>query len=204
MFQSRMKLAAALLAFGALAISPAMAGGKNGGDGGGHSKNGGGCSGNCGGGGGFDSRIVCIVNGHRFETNAIWKCYPKRHIAYRYHFERKIIHRKRHACGCAYTDGGSYGGSYGYSYGYTGGGSYGGSYAARMQAQRRGVAMTDGGVYYGQDETYGFNDSQLDTPRYHGRKMRRHYNYGGYEAGYTYDPGYVIHYGPTISKDGGY
>ena len=62
MFQSRIKLAAALFAFGALIISPAMAGGKNGGgeSGGGHSKNGG-CSGNCGGGGGFESRVVCIV-----------------------------------------------------------------------------------------------------------------------------------------------
>jgi hypothetical protein len=201
MFHSRTKVAAAVLAFGALITAPAMAGpSKNGG--------GGGCGGNCGGGGGgFHERIICVVNGRRFEVSDVRECYPKRKVYYgytRYHFERHVtikrkIIRQRPVCGCAYTQGG-YGG--GYAGGYTGGGYYsgyatGGSTAARMQAERRSESygMTDGGVYVGPDE-----GSYEQPPRH--LKKRRYSS--GYEAGYTYDPGYVIHYGPTISKDGGY
>ena len=198
MSYSRMIFAVALLAMGSWLASPAMAGeGKNGGgtpsSGGGPSKNGGGCSGGCGGGGGYNERIICVVNGRRFEVTSIRECYPKRKIVYRYvryHSEQQVkkIHRARRlpVCGCMsnqYGDSGSYGGS------YTGGGSV----AARMQAERRSVAMTDGGVYYNQDEASGYSDAPV-------RKFKkfRRYALSGYE------PGYVIHYGPTISKDGGY
>jgi hypothetical protein len=196
MSYSRISIAAALLAVGALFVAPAWAGGKNGG--------GGGCRGNCGGGGGgFHERIICVVNGRRFEVNNIRECYPKRQIVYRYHFERHVKIKHKHVrrlpvCGCAYTQGG-YGG-YGASYSggdYYSGYASGGSVAARMQAERRSasVAMTDGGVYFGQD------DGDYVQHRRHLKKRRY---YGGYEAGYIYDPGYVVHYGPTISKDGGY
>lgn len=193
MSYSRMIFAVALLAMGSWLASPAMAGeGKNGG-GGGPSKNGGGCSGNCGGGGGgggggFTERIICVVNGRRFEVTDVRKCYPQRKIVYRYvryHFEhdvKRIYRAKRPpVCGCMskqYGDNGSYGGS------YTGGGYYAGSVAARMQAERRDVAMSDGGVYYNEDEASGYNDA----PVRNFKKVRR----------------YVIHYGPTIAKDGGY
>lgn len=202
MFHSRLKIAAAVLAFGALMVAPAMAGPSKNGGGGGPSKNGGGggCGGNCGGGGGFQERIICVVNGRRFEVTSVRECYPKRKI--HYHFERRVFkHKVKHhrlpVCGCAYTQGG-YGG--GYATGYASGGYYsgyatGGSVAARMQAERRaGVAMTDGGVYVGQDEG-GYGQS---------RHLKKRRYYGGYEAGYTFDPGYVVHYGPTMSKDGGY
>ncbi len=202
MSHSRILVAAAVLAFGTLAASPVMAGGMSGGP----SKNGGGgCHGNCGGGGGGGgyTRIICIVNGRRFEVTDEGSCSFKRqyHREYRIirHFERHITFRharKAKICGCAYAQGGYEGG---YEGGYSGYGYYtgGGSTAAQMQAERRsqGYAMTDGGVYYGQDE------GGYDQPRRHLKKRRY---YGGYEAGYTYDPGYVIHYGPTIAKDGGY
>jgi hypothetical protein len=196
MFHSRMAIAAALLAFGALFTTPALAGGKNGG-----------CGGNCGGGGGgFSERIICVVNGRRFEVSDVRNCYPRRKFTYgyvRYHFEghvgvRRHIRIARHlpVCGCADAQSGyaGYGASYS-GYGY----DTGGSVAAQMQAERRArnAAMTDGGVYFGQD------DGSFEQPRRY-LKKRRHFIYGGYDEGYTYDPGYVIHYGPVISKDGGY
>ncbi len=194
MFHSRMIMGAALLAFGALAASPAMAGA---------SKNGGG-----GGGGGGYTRIICIVDGRRFEVTDEQSCVVRR----QYHREYRIVrqyerHTFRHArklrvCGCAYAQDGYAGG---YQGGYSGYGYYTtGSLAARIQAERRARAygLTDGGVYFGQDE------GGYDQPRRPYKKLRRFHGYGnddmgGYEAGYTYNPGYVIHYGPTISKDGG-
>ena len=204
MSYSRMILAAALLAMVSWLASPAMAGGgKNGGggapsSGGGPSKNGGGGGGGCSGNCGVNERIICVVNGQRFEVTDIRKCYQRRKIVYRYvpyNFERHVkkIYRARRlpVCSCMSNQ---YGSGANYSSSYTGGGYYaGGSVAAQMQAERRGMAMTDGDVNYDQDEATGYND----MPRRKFKKFRR-YAYGGYE------PGYVIHYGPTISKDGGY
>ena len=185
MSYSRTIVAAAVLAFGALSVSTAMAGGMSGGP----SKNGGGggCHGNCGGGGGGGyTRIICIVNGRRFEVTDEHSCSFKRqyHREYRVvrHFERHITFRrhvrKAHICGCAYTQGG-YGG--GYTEGYSGYGYYtgGGSTAARMQAERRsqGYAMTDGGVYFGQDEGGSGLSQGTDIPE-QGSHEERHHQHG--------------------------
>lgn len=171
MFHSRVIVAAALLAFGASAVSPAMAGGKNGGGGGGGggspSKNGGGG----GGGGGSFTRIICVVNGRRFEAQDERSCYQKRTYTYGYRYvhvahpviNRRYIVKKPKICGCALSQSG-----------YVGG---------------------DAGAY---------GESSYSTSGRKYKKLRRFpgYDTGGYEAGYTYDPGYVIQYGPTISKDG--
>jgi hypothetical protein len=211
---SRISVAAALLALSAFVVSPAMAGdGKNGGGGGtgggGGSKNGGGggCGGNCGGGGGWEyhTRIICVVNGRRFEANDVRNCYPKRKYYGYAHYELKGYchhatgYRHVEACGC--SDGAGYGGGYSYS--------YGGSVAARMQAERRArsFAYTDGGVYaeggdgYVEAGAYGYEGGSYGMTQHHGKKWRRHHDY---TEQYSYNPGYVIHYGPTIAKDGGY
>lgn len=209
MFHSRIFIAAALLVAGAFLASPAMAdASKNGGppthtvskNGGPPTKNGG-CTSNCGGGGGGcgvgcgETKYVCVINGRRFFVND-WRqctprphyacdCAPPRHVVIHHHYRRPPVHHVR-VCGCEENAG--YEGGYGY---YAGG-----SLAARMQAERRSgsYAMTDGGVY-AEGDAYGYGEEDYMVRRRH-HKM--------WHGAYSYNPGYVIHYGPTISKDGGY
>lgn len=126
---------------------------------------------------------------------------------------------------------GGYAGGFGGNVGGYGSGEnvYVGSNAAIMQAQRRaresgyGVdGSFDGSANYGNNGGYGagyaYGEEQgYGMPRHHMRYAKRlrhhrqaHGNMGGYRFGgdaggcSCYDPGYVVHYGPTISKDGGY
>jgi hypothetical protein len=93
--------------------------------------------------------------------------------------------RARRAQGYGYSGGYAVQGGYGYApqaYGYAPQGyGYGGGYAVQ------------GGNGYGQG--YGVSRKKH-------RRVRS--NVPVYMPNYSYDPGYVIHYGPTISKDGGY
>ena len=123
---------------------------------------------------------------------------------------------------------GANGGAGDYVAGYgSGGDTYVGSNAAVMQAQRRarengygGANGNDGGYAYGggygQQGGYGNEQGYGMRRQYvrHAKRMRHHRyargNRGGYGFGANaggcncFDPGYVVHYGPTISKDGGY
>jgi hypothetical protein len=118
----------------------------------------------------------------------------------------------------------TYGGMIGYG---SEGGVYFGSPAARMQAAKRarrngGYGYSYGGGYAGEGG-YGNGGGYSDNGNYggncncgNGRAHKKHrrghrmrfqsqdYGYNGGSQGFTYDPGVVIHYGPTIAKDGGY
>jgi hypothetical protein len=93
-------------------------------------------------------------------------------------------------------------GGYGYSYGggYADQGGYG-----------NGVGYSDDGYGYSNNRNYGGN-CNCGNGRDHKKHRRGHrmrfqsqdYGYNGGSQGFTYDPGVVIHYGPTIAKDGGY
>ncbi len=115
----------------------------------------------------------------------------------------------------------------GFGYGGYDSERYIGSPAAVMQAHRRmreGYgSMSNGGYstgyYYGGGYGYVGNEGYGADGGYHGNDMsvrsrhhrRGHRMMGGYSFGGqggcdcgSYNPGYVVHYGPTISKDGGY
>jgi hypothetical protein len=106
--------------------------------------------------------------------------------------------------------------------------------AAMMQTERRiregyygnGAGYAMGGEAFGYGGGYnvqgGYGDGYVKHRKRghkarHARRMRQHgggygyeqmqggYGYGqAYEQGFSYDPGVVLHYGPTITKDGGY
>ncbi len=133
--------------------------------------------------------------------------------------QRYVSHRGGYA--------GGFGGNVG---GYASGENvYVGSNAAVMQAQRRarenGYGVDEGfggsatygnnggygaGYAYGEEQGYGMRRHHM---RY-AKQLRHHRQARGNMGGYRFggdaggcncvDPGYVVHYGPTISKDGGY
>ena len=207
MTQTSKFIVPALMVLSMFAFAPAHADGpdKNGGgdtdkNGGGDTdKNGGGDNtggGKNGGGGGNGSSyeggygvITCVVNGRVFKVRNIKDCYAKPRY---HHYEVRKTSHKRSAtvsgemnygdCGCA-----------------TGGGYIyepqpviryykPASRAAIMQAQKREAAFG-----------YSYEGSYVVKRKKHRRVRAQMPIYMP-----SYDQGYVIHYGPTISKDGGY
>ena len=158
------------------------------------SKNGGGGGHGQGGGGSYSENsglITCVVNGHMFKVRDIRKCYVQPAYQPRpptYHAKKK--HRRvavsGGVCGC------SYGGGYEYSQQPVIRYYKPSSRAAIMQAQKRAAA-------YGYVEGYSTGGEYTVSRKKH---RRMHYNAPIYMP--SYDQGYVVHYGPTISKDGGY
>jgi hypothetical protein len=84
-------------------------------------------------------------------------------------------------------------------YGVSGGYAFGGNYAA------------NGNMGYGEGhQMHRRGHHMWKSHRLHGHAMGGSgygYGFGGQGGGCNcgdYDPGYVVHYGPTLSKDGGY
>jgi hypothetical protein len=87
--------------------------------------------------------------------------------------------------------------------------------AMRMQMQMSYSNMGNSYAYAGAYAQEGgdYYDRPVRHKRKKMRRARRHVENYGYDSGYSknggynmqgYNPGYVIHYGPTMSKGGGY
>jgi hypothetical protein len=174
------------------------------------------------------ANITCVINGQVFRVRSVSECYV--HPQYGSYqprvpaYQPRAKKNRRAAVAGGYVYGGAYSG------GYAGGYVYApqpavryyqpASRAAVMQAQKRarkaaqgyGYAVQGGYGYapqgygyggYAVQGGYGYDNGQVyAAPR---KKMRRaRSNAPVYMPNNSYDPGYVIHYGPTISKDGGY
>ena len=170
---------------------------------GGGSKNGGGGNGSSYEGG--YGVITCVVNGRVFKVRNIKDCYPQQRTR---HYEvRKTSHKRRVAvygemnygdCGCAT------GGGYVYAPQLVIRYYKPASRAAIMQAQKREAAYgySYGGGYAVQGG-FGYDSGTVVKRKKHRRVRAQAPIYmPSYDQGY--DQGYVVHYGPTISKDGGY
>lgn len=164
---------------------------KNGGGGntGGGSKNGGGGGGNGSSYEGGYGVITCVVNGRVFKVRNIKDCTAK--PRYRHYEVRKTSHKRRGVvsgelnygdCGCAT------GGGYVYAPQPVIRYYKPASRAAIMQAQKREAAYA-----------YSYEGEYVVKRKKHRRVRAQMPIYMP-----SYDQGYVIHYGPTISKDGGY
>ncbi len=178
------------------------------------------------------ANITCVVNGRVYRVRSVSECYV--HPQYGSYQPRVPAYRVKPKKNrrAAVAGGLSFGGGYSYGGGYGGGYVYApqpiiryyqpASPAAIMQAQKRarraqafsysgGYALQDGYGYgqqgYGYGGGYavqgGYDYGQgYVAPRKKNRKVRS--NAPIYMPNYSYDPGYTIHYGPTIAKDGGY
>ena len=85
--------------------------------------------------------------------------------------------------------------------GYSAGYYYGGDYGVPGNG-----SFHSGGDYYGEGMPMRSRHHHRGHHLLRGYQMRGGYGYrgqGGCDCG-SYDPGYIVHYGPTISKDGGY
>jgi hypothetical protein len=104
-----------------------------------------------------------------------------------------------YAYGGGYAVQGGYAGAYAGAYG---GNGYAGAYA--MQGNGYGFAGAYAGGYAMQGNGFG-GGMMMQGNGYGGKKHRKHHRARmAYGQQFNYDPGYVVHYGPTISKDGGY
>ena len=141
-------------------------------------------------------QITCVVDGRVFQARSVTECGKPRHFYFGSHRSSYAVGRYD---GYAQTNTHYYRPS---------------SRAAIMQAEKRAryhysKDFSGRPVGYG-DFSYGIPGNcncGAPTPSYL-KKHRRHkipqfdYNYS--ETGFYYDPGVAIHYGPTITKDGGY
>ncbi len=178
-------------------------GGDRGGGGRHHYSGGGG-----GGGGGVIEVVSCVVNGKVFRVRNIREC----GYAPRYHGGGQVYHYQKRQKRQVYRQTQFYQGGYEYAPQPRMQYVRPASRAAIMQTQKRerhngGIVL---GYAYGGD--YGYQQGcGCEAPRVvrHKKKQRRaamrmQYQMDGYGQQFDYNPGYVIHYGPTMQKDGGY
>ena len=164
---------------------------KNG-EGSGGKNGGGGHGGGHGSGGSYNENtglITCVINGRVFKVRDIRKCY----VQPTYEPRQPTYHAKKKHRRVAVSGGLNYG-ACGCTYGQQPVIRYykPASRAAIMQAQKRSAA-------YGYEDGYSYDSS-------YGVKRKKHRRVHAQSPIYmpSYDQGYVVHYGPTISKDGAY